>query len=600
MTAPGLLPLLAAGASRVLSLAREVTPLPPDTRCLAVDDRFQSDPECASLLVAGPERPDAVGLVQRPRFLQVMSGRFGFGRALFGGAPVADVAVWDPVVIDGGATIQQAAAAVLMRAPEARYDDLVVRLPDRSWGTLSAAAVLEALSRELAERALFDALTGLANRELLLAELAQSQSQESQERPGGACTALLFIDLDRFKQVNDVHGHNAGDALLRAVAGRLLAAARPGDLVARLGGDEFAVMLTLSPERGTDPTRTATAVATRFLRAIAEPVPVAGVNLLVGASIGVAVSATGGSEPDTLLREADMAMYQAKRAGGDRVHTVSSVGSQLSPALVGLAIDDTLARALGDDEFVLHYQPIVDLGSGRTVSVEALIRWQHPTRGLRPPGEFLPAAEASGLVVALDRWVLAAACAQLARWDGQLGTASPAHVDVNVSRPHLAHPGLAEHVLEAVERSGLAAGRLRLELPEVATVSDLQAAAPALDRLRDAGVALTLDDLGAGSSTLRHLSELRLDGVKIDRSFIQGLLLNERDAAVVRLLVDLAHNIGVCVTAEGIESAAQREALVALGCTLGQGYHLGRPVPAAEYARTAAQGVRTAVRPLRG
>ena len=585
--------LLVSGPARVGSLAVPSAPLDASTSCLTVADRFQVQSERTCLLVVDPEHPAVVGLASRPRFLQELSGRFGFGRALLGKAPIGQVATWSPFVIDADATIQQAAAGVLQRGAEARYDDLVVRFSDGTWGTLTVAAVFEALSRKLADQAMFDALTGLANRELLLAELTQS----CEHSRGGARMALLFIDLDRFKQVNDVHGHHAGDQLLQAIAGRLRTAARPGDLVARLGGDEFAVMLTLAAEPALDPARVATAVAQRMLAAIGGPVAFHGVNLMVGASIGVGVSGETGSDPDTLLREADLAMYQAKCAGGDRVHTVSSVGMQLAAPLIGLAVDDTLSRALTGGEFVLHYQPIKDLASGDTVSVEALIRWQHPQRGLLPPAAFLPAAEASGLIIEIDRCVLAEACRQLSRWDRDPDLTAPPYINVNLSTAHLTHPGLVGHVMAALTDSGLPPGRLRLELPETATLRDLQTASGALRALREAGVGLILDDIGAGSSTLRHLSALQLDGVKIDRSFVGGLLLNDRDPAIVRLLIDLAHNINIKVTAEGIETDEQRQALLSLGCSYGQGYHLGRPAAAEAAAAELRHGTRKAAAP---
>ena len=574
MTSFSLLPLLGSAVLRAGSLALPTVPLPEATTCLAVDAHFQADPSLASLLVQDPAEPGQVGLVSRVRFLQLMAGPFGFGRALFGTAPVERVAQWDPVVIDADASVQQAASAVLHRPADARYDDLVVRFEAGVWGTLSAAAVLEALSRGLAEQVVYDGLTSLVNREVLLSEL----SRHCASPEGGL--ALLFLDLDRFKQVNDAHGHHAGDVLLQAVADRLRAAARPGDLVARLGGDEFAIVLTGLPDGAGEPVRSALSVARRLLAAVTQPVAVGGSNVFVGASIGVAISAPEGSDPDTLLREADLAMYEAKRGGGDRIHTVTSIGFPADSPLLSLAIDDTLAHALESGQFRLHYQPIQDLRSGRTVSVEALIRWQHPQHGLLPPGRFLPAAEDSGFIVALDRWVVEEACRQLVRWDLDPAVEAPESVNVNLSRQHLGDPGLLRHVTTALDRSGLAPARLRLELPETATLADLDAAAPALAVLRASGVKLTLDDLGAGSSTLRHLSDLPLDGVKIDRSFVASLLDNERDAAVVRLLVGLAHDIALDVTAEGIETAGQRQALLELGCTYGQGYHLGRPEPA--------------------
>lgn len=574
MSLAGLLPLLVPGPATVGALALPSATVPAATRCAQVDEYFRSGPERSALLIVDAERPALIGLVCRGRFLQVMAGPFGFGRALLANAPVGRVAVWNPVVLDADTPVHQAAAAVLQRSGDARYDEVVVRLP-AGWGTLSAAAVLESLSRLLAEQAMLDALTGLATREVLLHALTEALADGSST----AGVALLFLDLDRFKQVNDAHGHNVGDRVLQAVATRLRAICRPQDLIARLGGDEFAVMLALPAGESAAATRTATAVAERLLTEIVTPMPLGGISLLVGVSIGVAISAPTGSDPDTLLCEADLAMYAAKRAGGDRIHTVRAVGSQLAAPLRGLAIHDTLRRALEDGQFVLHYQPIQELTSGATVSAEALIRWQHPVHGLLPPGDFLPAAHASGLIIDLDRWVLTTGARQLAAWDQDPKLTAPRYINLNVSAAHLAHPQLHEHVLLALRDGGLPADRLRLELPETATLAELRTAEPALLALRDEGVKLTLDDLGAGSSTLRHLSELPVDGVKIDASFIGGLTVNDRDTAVVRLLIDLAHNLKVNVTAEGIETPEQLRLLTTLGCTYGQGFYLGRPVP---------------------
>ena len=573
VTLAALSSLMSPLVAQVGDLARPETPWPAATTCLAVDEWFRSQPDRSSLLVR--DEAGAIGLVSRGTLLLALAGRYGFGRALLGDAPVARVAQWSPAILPAEAPVHEAAAAVLGRDAQCRYDDLLVRWPEGRWGVLSAAGVLEALAGILAAQATTDSLTGLANRERLLAELATPAAIPRQ----GARPALIFIDLDRFKQVNDVYGHNVGDIVLIEIAERLRRVARPGDVIARLGGDEFVIKLALTPDEGIDPVRNAHAVAQRLLATIIEPIHVGGVTLFVGASVGVAVAGTTGSDPDTLLREADLAMYTAKQAGGDRIELVSSVGRQLAPPLLGLAIDDTLRRALTDKQFRLHYQPIRRLDDNEVVSVEALVRWQDPRHGLRGPDEFLPAAEASGLIVAIDRWVLEEACRQLLEWDADPALSSPPSLNVNLSHPHLSHPELVEHVLGVLHATGLEPRRLRLEIPETASLSDLERAAPALKALRTAGVQLTLDDLGSGSSTLRHLSSLPVDGIKIDRSFIRNLLHNDNDHAVVKLLIDLAHNIGVKVTAEGVETAEQLQALVTLGCSAGQGYYLGRPVP---------------------
>jgi len=565
-----------SSAPDVGALAHRQDPWPRDTSCLAVDEWFHSDLQRTSLLIGDPDRPGHVGLVSRGPFLLCLAGRFGFGRALHGKAPIGLVAQWNPTILPASTPVEQAAEALLDRPVQDRYDDLVIHWPERAWGVLPAAGVLEALAGRLATQATTDSLTGLANRERMLAELAGGQPASSH----GSSSALIFIDLDRFKQVNDVYGHNAGDVVLREVATRLTRVARPEDLIARLGGDEFVVKLSLAQDDHHPASQIAHSVAQRLLTAILEPIQVGAATLFVGASVGVAVSGDAGSDPETLLREADLAMYTAKRAGGDRIELIGSVGRQLAPAMQGLAIDGTLRRALRAEEFVLHFQPIRRLTENdKVVSVEALIRWQDPAHGLRSPAEFLPAAEASGLIVAIDRWVLGSACRQVRAWDAHPGLMAPASLNVNLSHPHLSHPGLLEHVVDALDRSGLEPGRLRLEIPETADLRDLERAGPALKALRSLGVQLVLDDLGAGSSTLRHLSSLPVDGIKIDRSFIGNLLDNDNEQAVVKLLIDLAHNIGVKVTAEGVETAEQREVLVALGCVGGQGYFLGRPTP---------------------
>lgn len=392
--------------------------------------------------------------------------------------------------------------------------------------------------------------------------------------------AVLFLDIDGFKVVNDQLGHSAGDRLLQHVAGRMREAVRPGDLAARLAGDEFAVLLELPAGPGQQPL--VLAVAQRLRNAIGAPLLVSGRQLHPRVSIGAAIAGST-ADSETLMREADLAMYQSKRGGGHRVTLVDGVGDALHPGGLGaFGIDDTLPRALAAEQFHVHYQPIIDVATGAVVSAEALVRWAHPTAGLLGPGSFLPEAERTGFIVELGTWVLDEACRQLADWDRTLGGCAPETINVNLAIRQLDHPDLVRTVERTLRRHGLAAGRLVLELPEGASFAQLADAAEPVRRLRERGVRFTLDDLGTGASSLSHLNALTIDGIKIDQTFVAGLLTETGDAAIVRLLIELARALGVPATAEGVETAEQLQSLVALGCTYVQGYYLGRPVePAA-------------------
>jgi diguanylate cyclase (GGDEF)-like protein len=450
------------------------------------------------------------------------------------------------------------------------YPDAVVEWPDGSAAILTPAKIFQALAGRLASQALHDPLTGLPNRELFFGHLHRAAAGAA---PG--TVVVFFMDMDGFKHVNDELGHNAGDRLLQHVATRLAAAARPGDLLARLAGDEFVVLLEMPASRGQR--EHVAQVAERLLAAVEAPLELAGRELRPRISIGAAIAAAE-ADGETLMREADLAMYRAKRAGGNAVVIVDQVGAALrSRALGALEIDNTLSEALALDQFQVHYQPIVDLASGRTVSLEALVRWAHPTAGLRGPGEFLPVAERTGFIIELGAWVLDEACRQLAEWDRILGTRAPAGINVNLAIRQLADPGLVAVVERALERHDLAPERLTLELPEGATIEELAAARAPVRHLRTLGVRFTLDDLGTGASTLRHLNALTVDGIKVDQSFVAGMLTQRSDHAVVRLLVDLGQTLGIPVTAEGVETAEQLDALREAGCSMAQGYYLSKP-----------------------
>ena len=376
----------------------------------------------------------------------------------------------------------------------------------------------------------------------------------------------MFIDLDDFKGANDTLGRALGDQLLRAVAVRLISAVRNGDVVGRLGGDEFAVLV----RRPSAVERGAVELAERTLQSFALPV-VAGDELIhVSLSIGIATGQHSRARAEELLRDADVAMYDAKEGGKRRFAVFTPAMRDSIVRRHDLKAE--LERAIEQRELVVQYQPIVDLSTGKTVSVEALARWNHPGRGRIPPLEFIPLAEETGLIVPLGRYVLEEACARVTERHAEL------QVQVNLSVLELEQPDLLEAITGVIERTGIAPGRLVLEVTETLLVKDAVLGAETLQQLRDLGVQLALDDFGTGYSSLSYLRNLPLDSLKIAREFVEGLAFSDHDAAFVRLIVGLAKTVGLKVVAEGVETRAQLDMLREIGCDLGQGYLFGAPM----------------------
>lgn len=532
--------------------------------CLAAEELL-NDTEVTSLAVR--DAAGRVGLLSRSNFLAALSGRFGFGRALLSRTVVGELCDWDCLVVEAGLSIPSAVHRALDRPPESRYDDVLVRMP-HGLAMVSTARLVEAMAGLLASRSLQDQLTGLANRELAFHHLSKLCEQTEPE----AHVAVVYVDLDEFKQVNDTLGHSSGDALLVSTAKRLQAAARAGDLVARLGGDEFAVVIGLDHRQGPAET-VAEALGRRFLMAVNATE--AGLTPC-RASVGVAMARVGEADADTLLREADLAMYAAKSSGGGRLRVTSRV-TRLAPGGRPL-----LLTGIENGWLETFFQPIVDLTTERPVSIEALARLRHPQEGLLTPAAFMPGAGPAALR-RLDDAVLRTALRTVSAHEARHGPVA-GYVNVNLSLASLGREDLATHMLAIFTEVGFPAERVRLEIPEIADFGTVQRATPQLRALQEAGVAVTLDDVGAGSTSLRHISQLAVDGLKIDRSLVAGVAANDRDLAVVRMLVDLAAGLGLSVTAEGVETEEQRSVLRSLGCSYGQGYLLGRPAPMAQLA----------------
>ncbi|HYH25153.1 MAG TPA: EAL domain-containing protein [Blastococcus sp.] len=434
--------------------------------------------------------------------------------------------------------------------------------------------------RSSAERdrhaATHDALTGLPNRVLLRDRLDQALAGAARS---SSEVAVLLVDLDRFKEINDSLGHSYGDALLRQVAPRLSGVLRAGDTVARLGADEFAVLLA-----AVDGVGEAERVAERLSEALHRPFDVDGVTLDVEVGVGIAVSPWHGTHSEALLRSAHIAMHVAKeRKAGAVVFTPED--HVAAPSRLTLLGD--LRRALDDDELFLHYQPKFTLDGERIEGVEALLRWQHPTRGLVPPAEFVPLAEGTGIILRLTERVLDLALAQARRW---VDAGHPMPVAVNLSPRCLLDAGLPDLVQRLLTRHGVPARVLRLEVTESAVMADAARCTDVLQRLHDQGLRLSIDDFGTGYSSMAHLRRLPVDELKIDRSFVSGMTTSAHDAVLVRTAVDLGHNLGLTVVAEGVEDTGQVAALRELGCDIAQGYYYSRPVAAEALDELLARG----------
>ncbi len=431
----------------------------------------------------------------------------------------------------------------------------------------------KAVEEELEHQAFHDVLTGLPNRVLFHERVHQALA--AAPRQGGdvgtppPCVAVLFIDLDNFKRVNDSLGHNVGDQLLAAVGLRILGLAAPGETVARLGGDEFAVLLEHSPGESA-----AVALAEQLAAALGQPFSVGGRHLHVTASIGIATGTPGGNTAEDMLRDADTAMYQAK-TGGKSQYRVFDRG--LSELVQGrLQLEEDLRRALAQDELRLHYQPIVAIDSGEMIGFEALVRWQHPVRGLVPPGEFIPLAEETGLIVPVGRWVLVTACRQAREWRRRLGI--PLLMSVNVSPPQLRAPGFAADVDAVLRETECPPASLQLEITESAFLGEDPEVIRVLEGFRTRGIQLAIDDFGMGYSSMGYLKRFRVDALKIDRHFIARLGRDPEDTAIVRSLVSLARDLHLRVSGEGIETEEQWERLRLLHCEHGQGYYFAKPL----------------------
>ena len=442
-------------------------------------------------------------------------------------------------------------------------------------GHLLGRAIRYAIERKFAEvqlshQALHDPLTGLANRALLMERLAQALAR-TERRPSSV--AVLFLDIDRFKTINDNFGHEVGDSVLACIGDRLRKALRPEDMASRFGGDEFVVLC-----EDLEDDRHVVTIAKRIGRSISEPISLEAGEVVVTTSIGIAAARGIRDRPEVLLRDADAAVYRAKERGRDRFEFFDQ--RMRARLLRRSRRESELRHAIDAGELRLYYQPLVLVDDLRVGRVEALVRWEHPRLGLLLPREFIPVAEETGSIVDLGSWVLREACCQTVRWEHASPDQRSISIAVNVSPRQLDHPDFEDTVWQILEETGAEPKNLWFEITETAFMDPARPVLEMLGRLRERGIHLAIDDFGTGYSSLSHLRQFRIDELKVDQTFVQGLERDGEDSSIVAAVVNLAHNLGLSAVAEGVETAEQSRRVQLVGCDLAQGFYFAAPEPA--------------------
>jgi diguanylate cyclase (GGDEF)-like protein len=522
-----------------------------------------------SILLVGQDGPDQQALRTH------LNGPGAASCSVVAVADIADATLQEalsstPILVCGSEDEELAVKALALGA----QDYLVKGTSDSKTLTRAIRFAMERKRTEQSIQVLanYDSLTQLPNRELLQDRMTQAIAQATRQQ---TLVGLLLLDLDRFKLVNDTLGHDFGDELLKEVASRVKSCIRASDTLSRLGGDEFVVILN-----GIETASDAAKVARKVIDTLSRPIVLNGHEVVVTGSIGISLFPNDGIDRNALLSNADVAMYRAKEQG--RNHFQFYTEGMNAATIERLTLENDLRHAVERDELVLHYQPLLELASGRITGVEALVRWQHPEQGMIPPIQFIPLAEETGLIASIGTWVLREACAQMKRWinDG----ADPMVVSVNLSSHQFHREDMLRTVTEALEQTGLDPSLLSLEITESSLMVNPDEAVVTLCLLHSMGVGISIDDFGTGYSSLGYLKRFPISTLKIDRSFINDLTENPEDSAIVRAVLAMAHSLSIGVVAEGVETEYQLEFLREAGCDIIQGYHLSKPLSPEDYA----------------
>lgn len=551
-----------------------VAPVAPDTRVSSVLEIFSSDRDRIAVPVVAGMRP--VGLVNRKTLIEYFAKPFS--RELSGNKPISAFMDNNPIVVDIDTDLDDLSRRIVDAGMQYMYDGFVITDKGAYAGMGTGHDLMKVLTERkqahLYRLAHYDALTDLPNRLLFADRLSRALMQA---RRTGESFALLYLDIDRFKAVNDTFGHEAGDSLLKSVAHRFGRLIRESDTVARMGGDEFTLILM-----NAGVPREIARVAETILESFKEPFVVSGHEVSVSASIGIALfpDEDGMSDAGAMLRKADTAMYRVKASGKNGYRFFSA--EMTVATLQRLVLENDLRKAMDNGEFVVHYQPRVNCLTGGPTGMEALVRWRRGGGTLVSPAEFIPLAEETGLIVPIGEWVLRTACAQTKEWlDRGL---PPLRVSVNISARQFRDPGLIAMIERTLAETGLQAGYLELELTEGLAMENVKETIATLRVLDDMGVAIAIDDFGTGYSSLSYLKRLPLRYLKIDQSFIREVTTDADDAAIAKMIIEMGRTLQLSVVAEGVETSGQLDFLRRLGCHEAQGYLFSKPVSAAEFA----------------
>lgn len=560
-------------APTVRSLLRTMSPALPETTCEEVMARFLADSAIYALPVVDVEfRP--VAMVERKNYIEFFTkpfsreifGRDGIDAFLHSGHYHSST----PIVVEDYCSVEDAAQIIIASSIEHLVTGFMVTNHGRYIGVANGHDLLNLITQrnqaELYFLAHYDSLTGVPNRTLLNDRISRACLDADRK---GSNVALLFIDVDRFKQINDSLGHRAGDAVLRALVGRLKTAARKTDTVARIGGDEFIILMEdlSAPLYAND-------VAQRLVESMRLPFELLGHSLVVTVSIGIAIYPNDDSDLSRLLAKADSAMYEAKANGRNSFRIYSDASAVFNPAR--LSLENDLRQAVERDELFLVYQPQVDFASGRIQGVEALLRWRHPVRGAISPLEFIPLAEESGYIIPLGEWVMRRAFAQLSEWKAK---GLPAiRMAINISAVQFRQSNFADVLADAVADYGVNPCLVELELTESVLMQNVETVLASLQRIKAMGFRLAIDDFGTGFSSLNYLRRFPIDRLKIDQSFVRDIENTPANESITRSIIALAESLSLEVVAEGIENNCEQEILKKLGCLEGQGYYFARPL----------------------